>query len=86
MGHDRVGANFCTIHNFKARVIQRENGQYVIIHNQATPEFDDKLKEYMLKSYNRFVHLVYGDMVRKLGVPEFVPWVHYIGFTHRSTP
>eukprot|EP00973_Karenia_brevis_P072816 10112648-Karenia_brevis.AAC.1 len=48
MGHDRLGANFRTIHNFQARVVQRENGQYVTIHNQATPEYDDKLKEYML--------------------------------------
>eukprot|EP00973_Karenia_brevis_P011206 1516336-Karenia_brevis.AAC.1 len=25
-------------------------------------------------------------MARKFSVPEFVPWVHYIGFAHRSTP
>eukprot|EP00973_Karenia_brevis_P072259 10039391-Karenia_brevis.AAC.1 len=37
-GHtDRVGANFTLIHNFRARVVQRRNGQSVIIHNQATP-------------------------------------------------
>eukprot|EP00973_Karenia_brevis_P005731 780927-Karenia_brevis.AAC.1 len=25
-------------------------------------------------------------MLRKFNVPEFVPWVNYLGFTHRSAP
>eukprot|EP00973_Karenia_brevis_P045966 6366139-Karenia_brevis.AAC.1 len=73
-GPDKVGANFTLNHNFRAKLVQRQNGQSVIIHNQATPEFDDKLSAYMLKSYNRFVHVIYGDMLRKFSVPEFVPW------------
>eukprot|EP00973_Karenia_brevis_P057583 8009346-Karenia_brevis.AAC.1 len=34
---DMVGQNFQLIPNFRAKVVQRRNGQYVIIHNQAMP-------------------------------------------------
>eukprot|EP00973_Karenia_brevis_P052946 7359168-Karenia_brevis.AAC.1 len=51
------------------------------------PEYDDALANFMMKSYNRFPHLICGEILRKVSVPvEFVPWVCHIGFAHRSSP
>eukprot|EP00973_Karenia_brevis_P076582 10639442-Karenia_brevis.AAC.1 len=51
------------------------------------PEYDDRVKEWIILSDNRFPHPFTSDMLRKFGTnAEFTPGYYYICLVHRCVP